>query len=490
MSHVSIDDPLAAVAERAPRTERKIAVTPSGVTRYLAAAAYTDKAFRDRAIEIDRAEFRAVAPELGIDAAAVVEHCHIARRREALRDAALCLILIVLAATGIFGELIDSPQYFSEILLDYSTSIAWCSALAVAVVFADTFLREHITLTQRLALNSSSRSPKIPALTPTKRGNVVVYGAFSPFVGSGFDLGGWSFTVNLEQAKLDGDESTSVPFEIRELYDALRSGFERLSIDGLSVSDRLFVDGRSIRDDRRFLTHILSRPVTDVDAEAISLFEAHPEKTVRHYLCLEICDWSGELVLSNFIRLHKTGSKLFVETSSFILPPLKRQYYELDKYAPTRMVRKTFQWLVQSVIVAPFLMLFAVFTTWRTLSRPMNLMFEHRRHLREVRYNPLHNYGATQSIRESGTENSWRVYFQKLDKEMHTKIVQQQMLDVLISFLDDHGIDTSEIKDRGTHILNNGVIVSGGMISAEGLAVGQGAQASVSKRGHVARGKR
>ena len=97
--------------------------------------------------------------------------------------------------------------------------------------------------------------------------------------------------------------------------------------------------------------------------------------------------------------------------------------------------------------------------------------------------NPLHNYGAVQSIRELGTDNSWRVYFQKLDKEMHSKVIQQQMLDVLVSFLDHHGVDTSEMKDRGNHILNNGVIVSGGMISAEGLAVGQGAQASVSKRG-------
>jgi hypothetical protein len=315
---------------------------------------------------------------------------------------------------------------------------------------------------------------------------VFVYGAFLCFLGSGFDLGGWSFTVKLEQSKLDLEESAPESFEIHELYEALRSGFERLTIDGLLVSDRLFVDGRSIREDRRFLPRILSRPVTNVDPEVVNFFQAHPGKTVRHYLCLEIWDWNGELVLSNFIRLQKSNSKLFVEASSFLLPPLKQEYYDLDKYAPTRMVRKTFQWFVQSAILAPLLMPFAVLTTWRTLSRPMSLMFEHRRHSKEVMDNPLHNYGAVQSIRELGTNNSWRVYFQKLDKEMHSKVIQQQMLDVLISFLDDHGIDTSEIKDRGTQILNNGVIVSGGMISAEGLAVGQGAQANVSNAGQAA----
>ena len=58
---------------------------------------------------------------------------------------------------------------------------------------------------------------------------MVVYGAFSPFVGSGVDLGGWSFTVNLEQSKLDLEESAPESFEICELYEALRSGFERLT---------------------------------------------------------------------------------------------------------------------------------------------------------------------------------------------------------------------------------------------------------------------
>jgi ATP-dependent Clp protease ATP-binding subunit ClpA len=81
-----------------------------------------------------------------------------------------------------------------------------------------------------------------------------------------------------------------------------------------------------------------------------------------------------------------------------------------------------------------------------------------------------------------GTENTWRVYFQKLDKEMHAKIVEQQLLDVLAKFLEDHGIDVSELKERGSYILNNGVMVSGGSIQAEGLAVGEGAQAKVFKR--------
>jgi hypothetical protein len=179
----------------------------------------------------------------------------------------------------------------------------------------------------------------------------------------------------------------------------------------------------------------------------------------------------------------KGNSKLFVECSNFLLPPLNTKYYELDKRAPTQLVGKFIQWAVQAAILAPVLVPVALFKTWTRLWHPISVLLEHWRQSKEVRCNPLHNYGALQSIRELGTENSWRVYFQKLDKEMHSKVIQQQMLDVLTAFLDEHGVDTSEIKDRGTHILNNGVIVSGGTISAEGLAVGQGAQAKVSRRG-------
>jgi len=76
----------------------------------------------------------------------------------------------------------------------------------------------------------------------------------------------------------------------------------------------------------------------------------------------------------------------------------------------------------------------------------------------------------------------WRIYFQKLDNEMNIKVVQQQVIDALVEFLDKHSIDTSEIKQRGMHILNNGVIVSGGTMSAESISVGKGAVSKLWKQ--------
>lgn len=391
-------------------------------------------------------------------------------------------MLILLAFTGIFG---DNPDDFSLILQSYQTPLISCWFLATIVVFIEKFLTHRNTLSRDLTAKAFARKPRNPPSKTAVPDNVVVYGGFSPFVGSGYDLTGWSFTVNLERAKPDFGETGPEPFEIDELYKALRKGFERLDIDGLSILDRLFVDGRSIREDRRFLPTKFSRPVTRVSPAIVEEYRSQRSRTVRHYLCLVISDWSGEIVLSTFIRAQKSASKLFIETSYFLLPPLKRQYYDLDKHVYARPISQTFGWILQSAVAAPILGVIAPFTLWNTLTHHSERS-DRRLQKREIEDDPLYNYGARQSVRELGTANSWRAYFQKLDKEMHSKVVQQQLLDVLVEFLDLHGIDTSEIKDRGSHILNNGVIVSGGTISAESLAVGEGAQAKVAKgRGHT-----
>jgi hypothetical protein len=56
-----------------------------------------------------------------------------------------------------------------------------------------------------------------------------------------------------------------------------------------------------------------------------------------------------------------------------------------------------------------------------------------------------------------------------------------QILDTIVDFLDSRNVDTSEIKERRTTILNNGVIMSGGSIQAQSVAVGRDAKGIVSR---------
>ena len=97
------------------------------------------------------------------------------------------------------------------------------------------------------------------------------------------------------------------------------------------------------------------------------------------------------------------------------------------------------------------------------------------------------NHGATTSLRELAQGTAYRRYFQRIDSEMTTKIVERQLLDSIARFLREHRIDTSELQERQSAILNYGLIVSGGNVSAGSMAVGQNAQSMMSRIGAAIR---
>jgi hypothetical protein len=95
----------------------------------------------------------------------------------------------------------------------------------------------------------------------------------------------------------------------------------------------------------------------------------------------------------------------------------------------------------------------------------------------KIERTPLFNYGTVTSLRQSLSSGQYGHYFQKMDGDLYNKLFEHEVLDSLVEFLDDHNVDTSELKERQTTILNNGVMVQGGDVKAESLAVGSGARA-------------
>jgi hypothetical protein len=93
--------------------------------------------------------------------------------------------------------------------------------------------------------------------------------------------------------------------------------------------------------------------------------------------------------------------------------------------------------------------------------------------------NPSFDYGARSSIRQTSASTKYREYFQKLDQEMHFKTIERRILDAITDFLDEHNVSTADIKERQVAILNSGVIVSGGTVTAKNLTVGDKARSIV-----------
>ena len=93
--------------------------------------------------------------------------------------------------------------------------------------------------------------------------------------------------------------------------------------------------------------------------------------------------------------------------------------------------------------------------------------------------NERYNYGHKQSLRESWSQGRYQRYFQMLDKDMYLKVLQQRIIDAIADSLEERGIATDAIREQETTILNQGLIMTGGKIDAQNLAVGHKAGAAI-----------
>jgi hypothetical protein len=449
--------------------------TRSQTTRFLSASALLlGASFRSQVLHYVREKYRAVAPELGMDLGLLVRVCAFMENRETTYRALFLLLGVIAVLVGFvsvwvaiavfvlgawalqgyksYEERRRLPQFFSKDRYDPD---------AVADKFA------------------ADLDAELTSGIPTDGQNTVVYKGFSPFVGAGIDLGGWSFAVDLSLPKQQmGKEEEPILFTASELNAHIEDAIKSLGFEGAVVKDCLFVNGVDIREDRAILPRVFGRPAQQVTPETLAQYMSSTDSRVRHYKWIRVHDWGNELVTSHFLRCVLKGQNLFVEISRFLLTPLDTQYRNIDAATSTTR-QQTVGLFLRALIVGPF----AALGAWLALlvkgggfvSRILG--FGDRQQRREISRNPLYDYGVAQSLRESVSSQRFVHYFQRLDREMYVKIIEREMLDTIVEFLDDHNIDTSDIKQRQTMIMNQGLIVQGGDVQAQSLAVGAGAQA-------------
>jgi hypothetical protein len=441
-------------------------------TRYLCAAAEMNRSFRNQVMEeILHNTHRYVAPCYGVDIGRVVWHCVQAKRR----DFILLLILLGIFAwaflssfeTGFFFFL---PYFFTNLFFSYPILLAFGAIFITKWIGYRRIIKSLLRQNYRPGLPDAQMNDgmlgRLAQLKGVQEGNVVYYSGFSPFVGSGIRVSGWSFVIDIR-----GDKAEA--FTLRELYDRIEEKIRALHIPGMSCSDRLFVDGKNIRNDRRFLENEFSAPFTQV---APSLVEEYVEKfgeTIRHYKVIQVVGWKGDFVLSAFLRFVKSEENLFVEVNYYILPPLQNKYYAIDRLSkdiPLDVIGKlVFQSVIQSFILLPL----SPVHMMREIKSIMVSKVGQRKIAKEIRDNQMFDYGAGRSIREMAATDNFRYFFQRSDYEMYRKQIERRLLESIIEFLDGKGIDISEFKARQDTIINNGILVTNGSFQADNVAVGK-----------------
>lgn len=458
-------------------------LTQREMTRFLCTAAHTDDRYSRRVIEeVVAHPHRAVVPSPGVDTGIVLRHCFAARRRQNIRDGLISVMVVSIVPVILDYHRLDGLLYILIFVV-----------LAGAVAFTDRWISRY-RVTRQLTSErfDPGRGPWLTAAEQSRlaqaqaaeEGNVSVYGTYSPFAGSGFSRGGWSLAVNLGRGKESPDGQgrlKPVPFEIDELYQEVRHDIGELGLTDLSIENRLLVDGQKIRDDSDFLPDRGGRPVPGIPVDSLRGYSREPVLHHRPYQCVRLQAWDGDLVLSVFVNFTKRGAGLFAEAQHYLLAPLRPGYRQADRLAswslPQRLraeLRSAPAAVTGTVLRAPFRtirLLFATGLRWRA----------ERSVMRRIATEPEYNFGAVTSVRELAQSRSYRKYFQQVDRDLNAKLIDRQVLDTIMDFLDDRNIDISQFEDQRSMILNNGLLISGGQFKAGSVAVGEQARAGMTQ---------
>ena len=458
-------------------------------TRYLIASALLQgSSFRRQWLDYVNQTHKTLAPELGVDLPLLIKVCKYLEDRETRYQAiffgiSFGFLLVLLIAVG---DSYDAEERIITIALVFFV-VAWIARVYKGYVeqtWATSFLKwdkyDPDAISKRF---STTVDPEITSALPQDH-NLIIYSGFVPFVGAGIDLGGWSFAVDTSHPKQDlGQKEDVLPFSFEDLYSELDRSLNKLAIKGLKTQDALFVNGNAIRDEKWILPDVHGRPVHRVDVETIKRFIDTNDLRIRHYRWIQIHDWADQLVVSYFLRCSRQGKSLFVDVSVFLLTPLEDRYCGIDALVSPgwrQRVREGIGYL----FVTPFTVLyswvdlFAKFSEWVADF----LGTKERRIRREIDNNPFFDFGTGSSLRGKMSSSQYSHFFQRSDKEMYAKIVERTLLDGIVAFLDDHNIDTSDLKERQTTIINSGIIVQGGDVRAQAMAVGTAAQAATGRK--------
>ncbi len=441
-------------------------------TRYLCAAAHLDSTFRQYVLEhVVREEHRAVVVSYGVDVTSVVRYCLAAQRRELKRDLILLALFILAIPLLAIWPLIFLAAW---IVVGYEMWARYYGNVAAGLAKGK-FHPQNL----QFPLDPSLEN-KLGIFSSTQNNNAVVYSGYSPFVGMGSNLNAWSFAIDTSKGKTEhGAQLSPSVFQVSELYRQLQQDVTNLGIKGLKIEDKIFVNGQDIRDDKRFLANPYARPYTQVDPRLVGEISEHPTQDIRHYQCIQITSWSGELILSIFLRFSKAGKNLFVEANYSLLKPVHEAYRRIDNVEASFTLRKFLEVAGKALLPAVFLWIFSPFILWGRIMSAWDRTIKKSRKHREISENPAFDYGAVSSLREAASSRNYHRHFQYLDKEMYVKIIEKQILESIIEFLDAKNIDITDLRERQEVILNHGVIVSGGQFKAENVAIGDRAKSFV-----------
>ncbi|MDF3143383.1 MULTISPECIES: hypothetical protein [unclassified Streptomyces] len=428
------------------------------VTRYLCAAMHTDIGLARKAVaRIVHEPRRAAASSPGVDLGCVLRHALAARTRQRRRDVVLLLLLLVMVITLPFTQ---GVSLFLGLL------VAWVIVATELVsvhygVVARKLKRENFDPRQSPRPPTARDAARLEAIELRDRGNVVVSSRFEPFVGHGETYRTWSFALNTGRAEAG---KQVIPFTIHDLNAHISARVGALELPGMDVADVLLVNGADLLigiDDRtraEVLRNLGGPPGAQVSDALLRELREDGKGRARPYLAVRVTGWSGELVITLFLRCALLSGRdiAFIEGSNCLLAPVREKYRTVDRLLDSPTFRQWCRLVGEAGARTPILLVRAPFALLRDLFAPLERHRAQRRQERSIRMRTF-DYGSKFSLREQASDRFFHRYFQSLDRELYAKTIEHRVLDALVQFLEDHNIDSSDLIQRQTTIYNSGL---------------------------------
>ncbi|MFC9843926.1 FHA domain-containing protein [Streptomyces sp. NPDC060223] len=443
-------------------------------TRHLAAATQLDPGFADLVVhQVVNEPYRALAPVFGADLGIVTRWALSARRRRLSRDGALCALLVFLVAVIGIGvrthldELRAGQADFDW--QGYAVAAVAVLTLAWLVLALDVWVTQFLVLRRKLtasrydpahtpeALGSRVRE-RLAAVAERPAGNMVVCSDYWPFAGSGDQVDEWERPVDIRKgarSENGGGRRRPQPFTTGELYDVLIAAARGLGLANLRVEERLFVDGHDVARDQRLLPDRLRPPLTRIPTALIRSMPDGLGTTRRSYVSIEVPAWSGQLVLTMFLRAVQVQGTLYLEFSAYALLPMRPEYYTVDNLphrtaggAAVRALTAALPWTLPALLRSPGALV-------RRAAASRAAAAHRRRQRRTISGGYRFDYGAQYSIREYARGLDEGRYFLGRDLTRILNTTQQHLLNTIGDFLESKDIDSDDFQRLQQNIVQN-----------------------------------
>jgi hypothetical protein len=335
---------------------------------------------------------------------------------------------------------------------------------------------------------------RIAEVAAAQRGNMTIYGGDNPFIGTGPHLRNedWSIAIELDRAPGPGKSSgqaarysgSYVPIDPVELHQVIRARLLKVKDDGLpeneriaalSVHDHVVGDGHC-EWDSPVIDRAQTMPYSQASPEAIDALIRHPAAGLRYYLRVCVSDegqpvWvrrrevigstDQEIAVSAFIYVAVEGRMFYLQFVPHLLPPIFEEYHVVDRLPKVSSGEFMVKVVLHAARTSFWDIVRAPFGVIGTVGRMITERWSYHSEIKSADDYIFADIGARVSVREFGGSAAARNHIQVLDTVKYLRIVQRLVLDTVLDFLTDKGVDTSAYRESASAIITNSYTIHG-----------------------------